>query len=690
LFSRRQQARLTGRENTSMPTRRHSPNDRARRFPSHVPSRAPASVIEPIEPRRLLSGGPEPVTLLDELVLPGDVQVGAAPNAQYDPYIAAGPDGTSLAVWTDYRTGGHPNLLWGPTNGTLADVWAARIAADGTLIDQLPISINHDQWHQKSAKAAWNGTNWLIAWTSDQEPNQPFIHAARLSADGEMLDASPILIMDDRYVDQYGNNRTPDALLDVQPNGDGGWVVTWSRQESPNVAFYGTRVQADGTVHPADVNGRLLQAPQLFLHWVGLTYSPSNGGQFLQVVFYNNQLRTMRRASDLSSIDGVYTASVNSGFSPYQNDLVGSPAGWMLAYRGASGAEAFRVGPNNEHLDVTPRHVAPLGGDPKVAGAFDGNGYVVTYTLGNNDQIWARRLSTAGVVSAPLLVETLGNPAYTLRADGLGDGRYGVLLADSTGGQTDIAVVNVNADDSTTDLADVSNAGRAHTAPQIASDGTNSLAVFRSFNADEGAIKGVRLTPTGQPLDAEPFTIVPNALGPGAPNIVFFDGRYVVVFKGTGPAGNILYGQQVSTDGQLIGAPVALTGGMGNGEVGLLGNRMLISGLSNEGSLERSVRFARVFDENLVPLTDRINISYGFAGGGDITTVGGRWLLAFQWKSSHNAPRSGIAYAFVAPDGTTTGAQELVTSYPDNGAVTVVSAGPNAPALSCRCILLCI
>src|SRR5687768_1239228 len=118
-------------------------------------------IMEACEARTLLSGTPEPVTLLDEVVLPGDVSVGAAPFAQYDPYIASGPNGTSLAVWTDYRTGGHPNLNWGITNGTMADVWAARIAADGTLIDTIPIAVNHDAWKQSAPRAAWNGTGWL-------------------------------------------------------------------------------------------------------------------------------------------------------------------------------------------------------------------------------------------------------------------------------------------------------------------------------------------------------------------------------------------------------------------------------------------------------------------------------------------------------------------------------------------------
>ena len=72
--------------------------------------------------------------------------------------------------------------------------------------------------------------------------------------------------------------------------------------------FYGTRVQADGTIHPSDIDGRKMHTgPYSSTNWLGLTYSPSNGGQFLQAFEYNGTIYTMQRTADLSAIDATFT-----------------------------------------------------------------------------------------------------------------------------------------------------------------------------------------------------------------------------------------------------------------------------------------------------------------------------------------------------------------------------------------------
>lgn len=650
--------------------------------------------MESVEKRVFLAatGGPEPVTLIDEVLIPGNLEVGAAPNTQYDPFISAGPDGITLALWSDYRTGGFPNQFFGIGNGTQSDVWAARIAADGSVIDDVPININHDGWNQRNAKAAWNGTHWLVVWSSEQEPYTTYIHAARLAADGTLLDAEPILIMDDRFQDQYGNPVDPEGPLDVQAN-NGGWVVTWTRTEpnpaSPygsDKAFYATRVGAAGNV--LDPNGKLLlSAPHNDTFWLGLTWSPSGGGQFLQTHLDGNDVYLTRRNANLDILSGVARGGMR--MDPYYHEIVGSPAGWMVASRhkpaGTSGAEinALLVDPAGTPA-ATQKVIfsSPLALDPRVGGAWDGERYVVTYTVfsGGVDRVSNRRISADGAtMTDAALVHTLNNPVYNLVSIGHDAGRYSILFQDSSNGTTtDIAVINVAADNSMTSAGDVANAGRAHSSPDIASDGTNFLAVFHSFNQDEGILMGIRLDNQGQPLEAEPFTIVPDAWDPGGYEVVYFGGRYVVTFTGTGPQGRIIYGQQVSAAGQLIGTPVALTGGLGMDDAAVLGDRLILAGNSNEGSLEVSRRFARVFDVSLAPATARFEIGSGFVLGGDIAAVGGRWLATFAWKSSHNAPRRGIAYNFIDPDGTRSGVSTLVSSYPDNGTPAVVSAGEGA------------
>ena len=252
--------------------------------------------------------------------------------------------------------------------------------------------------------------------------------------------------------------------------------------------------------------------------------------------------------------------------------------------------------------------------DPRVGGAFDGTNYVVTYTDadGADWNVLNRRIAPDGTMSAPALVRTLNNPVYDLTTIGHADGRYSVLFQDSSNGTTtDIAVINVAVDNAVTSAADVSNAARAHSSPDVASDGTNFLSVFHSFNQDEDVLMAVRLNQQGQPIESEPFTVVPDAWNPGGYQVGFFAGRYVVTFTGTGPQGTMIYAQQVGSDGQLVGGPVALTGGMSMGDLSVLGDRMIVAGNSNEGSLQVSRRFGRIFDANFVPVTDRFEFGSG-------------------------------------------------------------------------------
>ncbi len=650
-----------------------------------VVGRGGAFAMAGLETRVLFAGGGfDPITFADETLVPGNLQIGAAPNTQYDPYISAGPDGTTLALWSDYRAGGRANLYFGIGNGTQSDVWAARIAPNGSVVDQVPISVNHDGWNQTDAKAAWNGTHWLVVWNSEQSPYTQYIHAARLAPDGTLIDQQPILIMDDRFQDQYGNPVDPEGPLDVQPNGDG-FVVTWMRSEpdpggpyGSKKAFYATRVAADGTV--LDPNGKnLFSGPYNTTSWIGLQHSPSNGGQFLQVYNVGSATHFTRRDANMDVLGSH--ASTGLALDGFYNEIAGSPSGWMIASRNASAGSVNAMLVDASGTPAPQQTLASGLLDPRVGGAWDGTSYVVTYTnfTSGDDQVLNRRIAPDGTASAPVVVHTLNNPVYDVSTIGHTGGRYSVLFQDSSNGTTtDIAVINVAPDNSVTSAADVSNAARAHSSPDVASDGTNFLTVFQSFNQDESILMGVRLNQQGTPIETEPFTIVPDSWNASGYQVAYFGGRYVVTFQGTGPAGTQIYAQQVGSDGQLIGAPVALTTGMSMGDVSVIGNRMIVAGNSNEGSLHRSSRFGRIFDENLAPVTERFQFGSGFVLSGDIAPVGGRWLATWAWKSTHDAPRAGVAYNYIGTDGTTSGAQTLVSSYPNNGTPTVVSAGENA------------
>src|SRR5690606_20062310 len=76
--------------------------------------------------------------------LPGDDVIGPAPWNQDRPAIARGGD-LLLAVWRDYRTGGTDIV---PDEGS-GDIFAARLDADGNVLDAAPIPISQDAAEQE-------------------------------------------------------------------------------------------------------------------------------------------------------------------------------------------------------------------------------------------------------------------------------------------------------------------------------------------------------------------------------------------------------------------------------------------------------------------------------------------------------------------------------------------------------------
>src|SRR5829696_7138160 len=80
-------------------------------------------------------------------LLPGDDAIGPAALDQDNPQIAAGAGGY-LVVWEDSR-GNHASYPGNavPTDGsasgqTLKDIFAARLDANGNLIDPIPIAVS--------------------------------------------------------------------------------------------------------------------------------------------------------------------------------------------------------------------------------------------------------------------------------------------------------------------------------------------------------------------------------------------------------------------------------------------------------------------------------------------------------------------------------------------------------------------
>lgn len=178
--------------------------------------------------------------------LPGDDFVGPAAGNQMAPALAPG-NTTILAVWADSRS--SPVGI-GQQSGL--DIWAARLDANGALIDATPFPVNMAGGDQKSPRVAWNGTHWLVAWVG-QLPTPGYfadgLLAARVAADGTLLDSTPIVLRADLGSGTFG---------DVASDGSG-WAVFSTAWSGANSQVVGQRISAAGVL--LDATPKVLATP---------------------------------------------------------------------------------------------------------------------------------------------------------------------------------------------------------------------------------------------------------------------------------------------------------------------------------------------------------------------------------------------------------------------------------------------
>ncbi|MFO7674983.1 MAG: hypothetical protein R6X12_01495 [bacterium] len=149
---------------------------------------------------------------------PGGFPVSVVANDQLYPRVTAG-DSAWLVVWTDNRTG--------------TDVFGARVAFDGTLLDPGGLPIGTGPGIQTLPDAAWSGSEFLVVWKSD-EAGAWTTRGARVMGNGTILDPAGFDIAGDRRLRHSAGH--PAVASDGQD-----FIVVWQNEDTPR-AVYATRV----------------------------------------------------------------------------------------------------------------------------------------------------------------------------------------------------------------------------------------------------------------------------------------------------------------------------------------------------------------------------------------------------------------------------------------------------------------
>ena len=198
--------------------------------------------------RPRLRGSRRAGPVLAVLVVFGFAVLGLGTDARSQPTSAplALDEGAAVAfdgsnyfvVWTNYESG-------------TGDIYGARVATDGTVLDPGPgIPISAQPAQQIEPAVAFDGTNYLVVWQDRRTDDINDIYAARVTPAGDVLDPDGIPV-----TTAAGEQTAADVAFDGT-----NYLVTWTDSSSINgTDVVGARVTTGGTV--LDPNGIPISNP---------------------------------------------------------------------------------------------------------------------------------------------------------------------------------------------------------------------------------------------------------------------------------------------------------------------------------------------------------------------------------------------------------------------------------------------
>jgi len=457
--------------------------------------------------------------------------------------------------YPDVTFGGTDYLVvWHGVSGSF-DVFGARVSTSGTVLDPDPIFISERRFWQRFPTAAYDGTNFLVAWANWTHSAQT-VHIARVTPSGTVLDpvgmpaitarsnvqwrASMafdgtnylVLCQDARsmsganvygaLVDRSGRVVTSGDVA-VSPKGNGPWepdvafaggdfMVVWSDPVEGSGDLFGARVSGDGVLLDDDALPVVTSA--------GRQVGPAIAfdGEDCMVVWHDGRGGSwdiygarMRPSGYVYDPGGIrFTSSSGNELFPA---VAFSGSDYLLVWEdqrgGASDIYGMRVTPSGKSLDPGGRLITAAGGmQRRPAVAFDGENYLV---------VWE----------------------------------------DYRGGSGDIYGARITPDFSVPDAGGVpiSADSDEEWAPAISFDGEDFLVVWETWNGGSGDIRGARVSTSGPSLIAEGEIAISAANGRQWAPTTQFNGTYHIVAWGdsrNGGGNTDVYAARVSTLGGVI------------------------------------------------------------------------------------------------------------------------------------------
>ncbi len=607
--------------------------------------------------------------------IPGDAIVAASGGTQNAPALARGATST-LVVWSDWRAS-----LRGSEYETSRDVYGLRLDTAGNPIESVPFAIAAGPGAQENPKVAWNGTSWLVVFESTGVSGTGFyyeksLQAVRVSAAGAVLDTEPIAIP--------GVTPIPYAWA-LASDGDQ-WVIA-IQGTSTSGDVVGMRVSAAGVLLDPPVR-RLVAATYYMRSNFKLAYA---GGVFLLTfddAYVNgvNDTKAVRFDSSLNLLDGAPLALLDRPLA----DLASSGNGLYAVWNQQK--PDFSMAVTGSRISTSGQRLDGAGVDLSGANAAQGSTPIVVEWEGSQWKAgWpvasgARfaRVTSGGQVLDPGGVFVAG--ATTGPTAASGDGGIEIASTVYDGSTDDVVASKLNAGSAWGTQRILSVATPQQTSADLATSGAGAMLVFRSTSSAQARVLAMRLDGAGNPLLGEPIEVAsgPSVNGPGEPAVAW-NGTHFLVAWGSGSA---VVAQRLLPSGAKVGAPVTvLAQSFGRPAVAALGEVFLVVGRKYGSTPQIIVAVAarvRGSDGALLDISPIVLPGSGYVSQPPaVTTLDGRWLVAFHSNWSHDESNASTVVDFVAADGTlgaSTGA-ELFSTAGGNGIFEIGLASNGSVAL---------
>lgn len=338
----------------------------------------------------------------------GGVAVATGAGHQGAPAVAS--DGAQVLVTWEHEDDGRFVLR------------ATRWAPGGRVLDDPPLALPFGGGSQRSPVAVWNGSRYLIAWEDFRGPDGD-IYAARIATDGALLDPTGVAVSSATGA-QFGPS--------VACHGGECFVAWADLRDGASFDVYGARLAADGAVlDPAGLQVALAPEAQVApaVAWGGARYVVA--WQDARVDGIATDLYAARVDPTGGAVSAPFELSTAAGDQVTPALVAG--AGQVLALwddrrggRDEGDVMAARIDPSGAVLDAAGRVVSAASAPERApATAYDGSSYLVVWEsrrmLGGRASwdVLGMRVSPTGEVLDPAGLALAADPDADERSPAL-------------------------------------------------------------------------------------------------------------------------------------------------------------------------------------------------------------------------------------------------------------------------------